>query len=79
MSDLSLDERVIAKLIAEGCDVTEIAERLGLGLDAVRQRIARAGRKIGGRGTPMIRLTRWWCLVGRLEAEARLQALGRVA
>ena len=79
MSDLTLDERAIAKLLAEGYTPLELSERLGISRWAVYQRIHYAGRKLPGRGSVTIRLVRWWCLVGLVEEAARLRALESAA
>ena len=77
--DLSLTERAVAKLVAEGCEAMEVAERLGLSLYAVQHRIRDAAGKLEGRGAPTVKLTRWWCLVGLPEAQAQREALERAA
>jgi DNA-binding NarL/FixJ family response regulator len=79
LRSLNLHERAIARLVADGLTAAAIADRLGLSVYSVQHRIAHAAEKVGGVGDPKIKLTRWWCLVGLPEAEARLQALAEQA
>lgn len=49
----------VARLVSESLTVKRIAQRLGSSPHTVRTQIASIGKKIGGHGTPMRRITRF--------------------
>jgi len=56
---LSRREQQVAELIAEGLPRKQIAHRLQLANGSIDSLAARAAEKIGGRGRPAIRITRF--------------------
>lgn len=53
-------ETEIARLMAEGLSYSEIAVELRRTPDGIRATVWRMADRIGGRGSPFLRVVRWW-------------------
>jgi DNA-binding NarL/FixJ family response regulator len=52
--------REIVELIVEGWSHPDIAAKLGIKRNTVAQAVHQLGRRLPGRGTPIVKLIRWW-------------------